>query len=110
MASAEDAAVDASDAFQRGDFATALRLYRPLAERGDAKAQYVLGRMYAKGQGVQKDYALAYMWFNLAAAQSAPNETGSEAAGVSRDELEKLMPPDQIAEAQRLGREWKPKL
>lgn len=108
IGSGEGVAVDGSDAYQRGDFAAALRQYRPLAEQGDATAQYVLGRMYARGQGVPKDYALAYMWFNLAAAQSSPNAAGAEAASVNRDELEKLMPRDQIAEAQRLTREWKP--
>lgn len=101
---------DGSDAYQRGDFAGVLKRYRPLAEQGDADAQYFLGEMYAKGQGVPKDYALAYMWFNLAAAQSASHSAQHPHPGLNRDELEKLMPPDQIAEAQRLAREWKPKL
>jgi hypothetical protein len=43
------------------------------------------------------------MWFNLAAAQ--PGDLGSKS---NRDTLEQLMTPEQIAEAQRLSREWKP--
>jgi TPR repeat protein len=50
---------DAVVAANRGDNATALRLLRPLAERGDAAAQYCLGLMYANGKGVSRDYAAA---------------------------------------------------
>lgn len=111
VTTAEAATVaEAHDAYQRGDFETALRLYRPLAEQGNTDAQFLLGEMYAKGQGVPKDYALAYMWYNLAAAQSPTNAAWADRSNpsINRDELEKLMPPDQIAEAQRLAREWKP--
>jgi len=50
---------DAAAAANRGDNATALRLLRPLADRGDAAAQYYLGLMYANGKGVPRDYAAA---------------------------------------------------
>ena len=45
------------DAYQRGNYATALSEWRPLAEEGDAQAQLYLGLLYAKGDGVPQDYA-----------------------------------------------------
>ena len=48
-------------AAQAGDFATALQEWKPLAEAGDADAQYNLGQMYRKGQGVLQDYAEAVL-------------------------------------------------
>jgi len=57
------------DAYNNGDYATALREWRPLAEQGLADAQSNLGWMYEYGEGVPKDYVQAYMWLNLAAAQ-----------------------------------------
>ena len=56
-------------AYQRGDYATALHFWRPLAERGVAQAQNNLGLMYANGQGVPQDDAEAVKWFRLAAEQ-----------------------------------------
>ncbi len=49
-------------AFDRGDYATALREWRPLAKQGDAGAQIFLGFMYRKGRGVPQDYAEAVGW------------------------------------------------
>jgi TPR repeat protein len=60
---------DALAAFDKGDYATALSLLRPLADQGDPKAQTELGAMYANGQGVPKDYAQAMNWLQLAAKQ-----------------------------------------
>lgn len=60
---------DAVAAANRGDNATALRLLRPLADRGDAAAQYHLGLMYANGKGVPRDYAAAVTWYRKAADQ-----------------------------------------
>ncbi len=90
-------------AYQRGDYATALRIFRQLADQGNANAQGNLGLMYEKGKGVPQDYVQAHMWYNLAAAQ------GQKDAGKVRDSLAGKMTPAQIAEAQRLAREWKPK-
>jgi len=45
------------DAFYRGDYATALKEWQPLAEQGDADAQFNLGSLYANGQGVPQDFA-----------------------------------------------------
>ena len=56
--------------------------------------------MYAAGRGVPEDIVLAYMWWNLAAAQ------GDEVAQENKDIIEQQMTRAQIAEAQRLSREW----
>ncbi len=56
-------------AAQSGDFATALREWKPLAEQGDAFAQSTLGSMYKNGQGVLQDYKTAVKWYTLAAEQ-----------------------------------------
>ncbi len=69
------------------------------AEQGDYFAQYYLGLMYAKGQGVPEDYVQAHMWLNLTVMQ------GHEDAKTDRDDIAKKMTPEQIAEAERLARE-----
>ena len=56
-------------AYERDDYATALREWRPLAEQGDADAQFGLGLMYHDGDGVPQDGAEAVRWFRLAAGQ-----------------------------------------
>ena len=56
-------------AYSRGDFATALKEWRPLAEQGHAKAQRDLGVMYFKGEVVPQDDVEAVKWFRLAAEQ-----------------------------------------
>jgi len=56
-------------AYQRGDYATALRDWRPLAEQGNANAQFFLGLMYGNGLGVPRDYAKALQWWRKAAEQ-----------------------------------------
>jgi len=60
---------DGIAAYQRGDFVAALRLFQPLAERGDASAQCNLGVMYEQGRGVAQNYREAMKWFRLAAVQ-----------------------------------------
>jgi TPR repeat protein len=60
---------DALAARDRGDDATALRLIRPLADQGNAEAQYNLGIMYVTGQGVPKNGEEAAKLFRLAADQ-----------------------------------------
>jgi TPR repeat protein len=79
-----------------------MKWYRLAADQGYAHAQYNLGIMYAKGQGVPQDYVKAHMWFNLSAAQ------GEQDAAEHRDKVAQRMTPAQIAEAQKLAREWKP--
>ena len=166
---------EAKSAYERGEFALAARLYRPLAEQGDALAQYNLGVLYRKGrgvpqddvqarqwyekaavqgqakaqfnlgtlyfngEGVPKDYQQALRWFRLAAdqgeavaqtkiaimyddGQGVPHDivqaykwyslaatNGDKPAAELRDTSAKQMTPAQIAEAQQLAREWKPK-
>ncbi len=91
---------DGFDASMRGDYKTAFEKWKPLAEQGYASAQYNLGVMYDNGQGVAQDYIQAHMWFNIAGAN------GYEDGRKNRDIIEKRMTPDQIAEAQKLAREW----
>jgi clan AA aspartic protease (TIGR02281 family) len=60
---------DGVAAYRKGDYATALRLWRPLAEQGDARAQFNLGIMHYNGKGVAQDYAAATRWYRKAAEQ-----------------------------------------
>ena len=60
---------DCAAAYDRQDYAEAVRLCRPLAEHGDARAQTSLGGMYYNGQGVQRDYVEAAKWVGKAAEQ-----------------------------------------
>src|SRR5262245_19751044 len=92
---------DADAAVKKRDYATAVRIIRPLAEQGDARAQYTLGVFYDNGLGVPHDLVTSYMWFDLSAAQ------GKEGAAAFRDLIARRMTPAQIAEAQRLARERK---
>jgi len=93
---------DADAALKRRNYPTAVRLILPLAEQGNADAQYNLGVLYDNGLGLPQDKVRAYMWFNLSAAQ------GREGAAAFRDLIAGRMTPTQIAEAQKLAREWKP--
>ena len=93
---------DAIAAYNRGDYAATLRQLRPLAEKGDPAAQYKLGYMYERGQGVTQDLAVAYMWYDISARQHTPN------AAAARDDTALLMSPAQITKAQALARDWKP--
>ena len=90
------------------DYAEALKWYRRAAAQGHALAQHTLGLMYAGGQGVTRDFVEALKWFDIAASRLPQ---GQEAAKIAelRDLLAKDMTPAQIAEAERLAREWKPK-
>lgn len=60
---------DAVTAYDLGDYSTAYRLMKPLAEKGQVTAQYNLGVMYFKGEGVQQNYAEAAKWYRKAAEQ-----------------------------------------
>jgi uncharacterized protein len=64
---------DGQAAYQKGDYATALKIYRPLAEHGNASAQTALGVIYEHGQGVPQDFVQAVIWYNEAAYQGAPD-------------------------------------
>ena len=90
---------DTGDGVQEDD-AEAVRWYRLAAEQGHADAQSNLGGMYTRGEGVPEDLVYAYMRYNLSAAQ------GNETAQSNKDIIEQRMTREQIAEAQRLSREW----
>ena len=85
------------------DYQQALRWFRMAADQGEALAQTKIGIMYDDGQGVPHDLVQAHKWYNLAATN------GDKPAAELRDALAKQMTPAQIAEAQQLAREWKPK-
>ncbi len=67
---------DAAAAYQKQDYTTALRLLRPLADQGDADAQFLLGSMYDYGRGVPQDYAQAVKWYRLAADRGYASAQG----------------------------------
>jgi TPR repeat protein len=123
---------DAAAAYGRGDYATALRLFQPLADNGDVAAQMNVGVMYANGQGVPQDYSEAAKRYGLAAdhgyapaqlnlaimftnGQGVPQNyvlaykwfslsaaQGNTEATKGRDNVAALMTPAQIAEARKL--------
>jgi TPR repeat protein len=78
----------------------AVNWYLRAAKQGDGSAQAAVGARYFLGEGVPKDYVKAHKWINLASAQ------GVESAKKSLSTVELLMTPDQIAEAQKLAREF----
>ena len=85
-------------AYDSGDFKAALAEWVPLAEQGDAEAQYSLGIMHDVGEGVLIDYKRAYMWFNLS------SYNGSGSATNKMDALAKKMSHAQIDKAQDMSR------
>ena len=87
--------------------AEAMSWYRKAAEQGYAAAQGILGVMYEKGEGVPQDYVQAHKWFNLAASRAIGEV--AENSRLWRDKLADKMTASQVAEAQRLAREWQPK-
>ena len=89
------------------DSAEAFRWFRKAADQGHSDAQNVLGLMYYEGNGVPQDYMKAYVWFNIAAAYSQGDER--EKAIKFRNEAAKKLTPEQLAQAQKISSEWKPK-
>lgn len=83
-------------------YTEALTWFRQAADQGSVQAQINLGAMYANGQGAPQDYIQAHMWLSLAAAKSETR------AAELRDIVAAKMTAAQIAEAQKLAREWKP--
>lgn len=62
-----DTFTEGGDAYKRGDYAAALEKFRAVAVKGDHRAMYALGSMYAGGNGVKQDYQQAFKWFSRAA-------------------------------------------
>jgi hypothetical protein len=84
------------------DDVEATKWFRKAADQGNANAQYSLGYCYCKGEGIETNAVIGYKWCNLASAQ------GNEAAQKIISILEQKMTPEQIAEGQRLTREFQP--
>jgi len=85
---------DANDAYREKAYAKAAELWRPLAERGDAEAQYSLGTLYAEGKGVEQNDATAFLWFQraahqgVAAAQYNVGATYATGAGIGKSDVD----------------------
>ena len=78
--------------------------FRKAAEQGHARAQHNLGVMYRNGHGVPQDYVESHKWFNLAASRASAEDQKQFAE--FRNGVAQLMTPAQLAEAQKLAREW----
>jgi len=130
---------DADAAYERGDYAQALKLYKPLALQGFANAQNNLGEMYGSGKGVKQDYKEALKWYRLASEQghseaqnhlglmyykgegvskdyalahmwlSFSADAGYQEAAKGRDAVTGLMTAQQVAESERLAERCKAK-
>src|SRR6266853_1450322 len=85
------------------DDAEAVKWFRKAAEQNFADAQYNLGVCYDSGEGVAKDEVEAYKWWLLAAGQ------GNDDAKYNMTIVENKMSREQIAEGQRLARDFKPR-
>jgi TPR repeat protein len=88
---------DGMAAYNRGDYVPAIRLFRPLAEQGNAKAQNVLGVMYRRGQGVARNSVRAFVWFCRAAAR------GDATAKAELRDVSQTMTPDELAQAREIA-------
>lgn len=87
---------DGMVAYNRGDYQPAIKLFKPLAQAGNARAQNVMGVMYRKGEGVAKNSARAFMWFSLAARK------GDTAAKANLQEMAKDMTPADLTQAKEM--------
>ena len=90
-------------AYNQGDYAGAVREWRPLAEKGHAKAQFNLAMLHAKGEGVPHNDVLGYMWFELSLTH------GYKRARKGIEAVSKVGTAAEISKAQRLAREWRAK-
>jgi uncharacterized protein len=85
---------DGVAAYQAKAYSKAAEFWRPLAEKGDSAAQYLLGSLYLDGKGVEQDDATAFMWFQRAAnqgdarAQYNLGASYAEGAGVQKSEVD----------------------
>jgi len=87
----------------------AVKWYQRAAAQGDVRAQFYLSGCYEMGTGVAQDFVQAYYWLNVAVANSSPANGGYVEMVRRRDRLGRTrLKPDQIADAQKRSREWKP--
>jgi TPR repeat protein len=89
----------------RQNYTEAVKWWRLSAEKGFAEALNNLGMMYGNGDGVAQDHVEAHKWFDLAAAHH-PRGRKRRKSVRDRDFLVKRMTSAQVAEAERLAREW----
>lgn len=82
------------------NYQKAFELLKKAAQKGSANAYVGLGAMYYRGLGVTNDLVKAYAWCSVAAANGSANGTDM------RDEIEKLMTPAQISEAQTISQQY----
>ncbi|MDB4665165.1 sel1 repeat family protein, partial [Verrucomicrobia bacterium] len=82
------------------DYKKAVPWLTKAAEQGCAPAQWSLGVAFQDGNGVMKDYVSAHAWYNLASAN------GEELGSKYRESVSEKMSSDQVAQAQRLAKEW----
>ena len=95
--------------YGRKEYSPAASWYRRAAEQGNVLAQIRLARLYADGAGLARDNVQAFKWFAIAAVRGADSYARTNAAK-GRDDAATKMTPAQVAEAERLAREWRPKL
>jgi TPR repeat protein len=88
---------DGMAAYNRGDYVPAIRLFRPLAEQGNAKAQNVLGVMCRKGEGVARNSVHAFLWFNRAAAR------GDARAKAELRDVSQTMTAEELSQAREMA-------
>jgi TPR repeat protein len=88
---------DGMVAYNRGDYVPAIRLFRPLAEQGNVKAQSVLGVMYRRGEGVARSSAHAFVWLSRAAAR------GDVRAKAELRDVAQTMTPEEILKAREMA-------
>ncbi len=93
-------------AYNLGNYERAYRIWRPLADRGDAQAQLMIGLLYANGEGVDQDIGEAYKWFLISDA-NGNRQASSLYEGATR--LDELLTPEEKAKAEQAAREWRPK-
>jgi TPR repeat protein len=88
---------DGMAAYNRGDYVPAIRLFRPLAEKGNPKAQSVLRVMYRRAQGGARNSAHAFVWFSLAAAR------GDSKAKAELRDVSQAMTPQEMSQAREMA-------
>jgi TPR repeat protein len=88
---------DGMVAYNRGDYVPAIRLFRPLAEAGNPKAQNQIGLMYRKGEGTAQSPSRAFMWFSLAAKR------GDAKAKAELRAVSGTMTPAEISQARAMA-------
>ena len=88
------------------NYTEAMFWFKQLADEGDPDAQYNLGVLLWKGQGVPADLQQAYVWFSVSAANSSGE--ANKRASSARDIVAAKLTPEQLAQAKKAAAEWKP--